>query len=181
MKKIFLVRHCEATGQPADSQLTSKGFEQATELTDLLQKFEIKRVVSSPFVRAIQTIEPFCQKQHLSLETDIRLIERDLGLGIVDDWLDKYQATFEDFEMKYGEGESTREALQRVLSVIEEADSGSLLVSHGNLLSLVLMHYGDGDGFKYWEQLSNPDVFLLTLHEKKPKLERLWRLYNGYL
>jgi len=174
MKKIFLVRHCEATGQPADSQLTQKGFEQAAELSELLQKFEIKRVVASPFTRAIQTIEPFCQKNHLLLETDERLVERDLGLGIVDDWLDRYQATFEDFDMKCGEGESSREALQRILSVIEKAESESLLVSHGNLLSLALMHYGDGDGFKYWKQLSNPDVFLLTLHDTKSELERLW-------
>jgi len=174
MKKIFLVRHCEANGQPFDSQLTSKGFEQVAELTELLQKFEIKRVIASPFIRAVQTIESFCQKQDLRLETDERLVERDLGLGIVDDWLDRYQATFEDFEVKYGEGESSREALQRILNVIEEIESGSLLVSHGNLLSLALMHHGDGDGFKYWEQLSNPDVFLLTLHEKKSELERLW-------
>jgi len=47
------------------------------------------------------------------------------------------------------------------LSVIEETE----LVSHGNLLSLALMCYGNGDGFTYWAELGNPDVFLLTTEE----------------
>jgi len=176
MKNVYLVRHCEAMGQSADSQLTSKGFEQAAELTELLQPFGIKRMIVSPFTRAIQSIESFCQKNGLPLEIDERLIERHLGLGVLpnDEWLEKYQLTFEDLEIKYGDGESSSEALQRVLSVIEEVESGSLLVSHGGLLSLVLMHYGGGSGFEYFKQLSNPDVYLLTLNEKKSELERLW-------
>jgi len=174
MKELFLVRHCEATGQPASSQLTAKGFEQAAKLAMFFQDFEIKRVVASPFTRAVQTIEPFCKQYNLRLETDERLIERDLGLGVIDNWLDKLQATFADFELKYGEGESSNEALQRILSVTDEVESGTLLVSHGNLLALALMHYSGNDGLKYWEQLSNPDVFLLTINEEQHDLKRLW-------
>ena len=28
LKKVYVVRHCEAMGQPAESQLPSKGFKQ---------------------------------------------------------------------------------------------------------------------------------------------------------
>ncbi|WP_430510420.1 hypothetical protein [Gottfriedia solisilvae] len=33
MKKIYIVRHCEATGQPPESSLTQKGLEQSQELS----------------------------------------------------------------------------------------------------------------------------------------------------
>jgi len=134
----------------------------------------IKRVIASTFVRAIQTIEPFCDEQKLTLETDERLIERDLGLGIVDDYLERYKATFEDFDLKYGNGESSYEALSRILAVINEVESDTLLVSHGGLLSLALMHFGQEDGFGYWERLSNPDLFLLTVDKQASYVERLW-------
>ena len=174
MKKIFLVRHCEATGQPADSELTANGFKQASQMVEILQKFDVKRVIASPFTRAVQSIEPFCQASELLLETDERLVERDLGLGIVDDWLERYRVTFEDVNVKYGDGESSHEAMQRILSVIEEAESQTLLVSHGNLVALALMYYGQEDGFTYWERLSNPDLFVLTVDEQAREVERLW-------
>ncbi|MCL2560131.1 MAG: phosphoglycerate mutase family protein [Turicibacter sp.] len=175
MKQIFLVRHCETTGQSEGDELTSLGFEQARGLAGFLADFEIHAVVSSPFVRAIQSITPFCNQNDLTLRTDDRLVERVLGLGQVKDFLELYQPTFVDLELRYGDGETSKEALQRILAVIEEVESGTVLVSHGGLLSLALMHYGTGDGFQYWEQLGNPDVFLLTLRDDEAVLRRLWK------
>jgi len=174
MKKIYLLRHCEATGQLADATLTENGFIQAEELANFLEKLEIKHVKSSPFTRAIQTVEPFCKSKDFIIETDDRLMERDLGLGIVDDWFDKFLPTFTDLDLKYGDGESSFEAKKRILEVIEESESETLLVSHGNLLALALMHFGDRNGFDYWQELSNPDVFVLTTADNHTTVNRIW-------
>lgn len=34
LKKIYLIRHCEAEGQSFEAQLTDRGFKQAVELAD---------------------------------------------------------------------------------------------------------------------------------------------------
>lgn len=44
VKNIYIVRHCEATGQPAASPLTKNGFAQANDLADFLQKMNIERI-----------------------------------------------------------------------------------------------------------------------------------------
>jgi len=174
MKKIYLVRHCEATGQLADAQLTEVGFKQAEQLAEFLTKLKISHLKSSTFTRAIQTIEPFSQAIGLTIATDDRLIERDLGLGIVDDWFDKFSPTFVDLDLKYGEGESSYEAQKRILAVIDESETGTLLVSHGNLIALALMHFGDADGFTYWQELTNPDVFELMIDRDVTTINRIW-------
>lgn len=52
-KKIYIVRHCEAQGQPSESQLTEKGFNQAKYLSEFFSNIKIDRIISSPFLRAI--------------------------------------------------------------------------------------------------------------------------------
>jgi 2,3-bisphosphoglycerate-dependent phosphoglycerate mutase len=56
MQKIVLVRHATATGQDAKAALTIEGQRQARMLADLLLQFQIQRVISSPFVRATESV-----------------------------------------------------------------------------------------------------------------------------
>jgi phosphohistidine phosphatase SixA len=51
---LYLVRHCQATGQEPDAPLTQLGQQQALVLADWLGEAQIERIVSSPFVRAYQ-------------------------------------------------------------------------------------------------------------------------------
>ena len=44
MKKIYLIRHCEAEGQPAEATLTNNGFQQADQLAEFFRIFLIDRI-----------------------------------------------------------------------------------------------------------------------------------------
>lgn len=55
--------------------LDAKGRRQAAELVELLRPFEVRRVVSSPYVRCVQTVEPLAAALGLPLELDERLAE----------------------------------------------------------------------------------------------------------
>ena len=79
MRRIVLVRHAAATGQDANAPLTIEGQRQASALADLLLHFQIQRVISSPFVRATESVGPFCRRADLRVETDYRLVERVLS------------------------------------------------------------------------------------------------------
>ncbi|WP_349632580.1 histidine phosphatase family protein [Neobacillus sp. SuZ13] len=51
------MRHCEAEGQSLEAQLTERGVRQAADLTEFFADMKIDRIISSPYLRAIQSIE----------------------------------------------------------------------------------------------------------------------------
>lgn len=165
MRRLLLVRHCESSGQVPDAPLTARGFEQAETLADFLATHPIDRVVSSPYRRARETIAPFAARTGLSIETHDGLIERRLSPEPIDDWRDVVRRSFSEPAYAVPGGESGREVLARGWAAIESiAASGfrcPVMVSHGQLLSLVLHSLDPGFGYEGWQSLSNPDVHLL--------------------
>src|SRR5262245_45310957 len=98
MQSMVLVRHAAAIGQDANATLTIEGQRQAQLLADLLLQFEIQRVISSPAVRAVESVKPFCRCADLRLETDDRLVERVLSAQDLPDWRDHLRRSFDDLE-----------------------------------------------------------------------------------
>jgi 2,3-bisphosphoglycerate-dependent phosphoglycerate mutase len=177
MKRIYLIRHCEAEGQPAEAPLTDKGYKQAIRLSEYFKGIPIDSIISSPFKRAIQSIEPLAKREKLEIETNELLTERILSNQNLSDWLLKLRDTFYDLDLKYEGGESSNEATKRIIEVVEEAFNSEaqtiMIVTHGNLLSLLLKHYNHHFGFEDWKRLRNPDVFLLKNEDNKVTFEHV--------
>src|SRR5690625_5919276 len=78
MKKIYFVRHCSADGQHKDSPLTIEGTRQAQLLSIFLTENDIPidRIISSPYLRAVESIKPYAEKHGIDIEVDERLHER---------------------------------------------------------------------------------------------------------
>ncbi|MFC4354328.1 histidine phosphatase family protein [Chryseomicrobium palamuruense] len=165
MKKIYIIRHCQAEGQAADAKLTELGEKQAEELARFLKNISVEIIISSPYIRAIQTIQPLALQKGIEIDTDVRLKERVLSQHSHPDWLEKLQATFKDSDLKYDSGESSNEATERIRAVVDEILESEyetvVLVTHGNLMSLLLREYTDEFGFNEWQTLSNPDAYLI--------------------
>jgi phosphohistidine phosphatase SixA len=76
-----LLRHASAgdrndwDGDDRHRPLDARGRRQATELVELLRPFELRRVVSSPYVRCVATVEPLAAALGLPVEPDDRLAE----------------------------------------------------------------------------------------------------------
>jgi 2,3-bisphosphoglycerate-dependent phosphoglycerate mutase len=178
LKKIYIVRHCEAQGQPLESQLTEKGSKQAKYLVDFFSDAKIDRIISSPFLRAIQSVEPLSEKTNIKIEIDERLSERTLSTTDLPDWYEKLKATFNDMELKFEGGESSQEAKNRIVNVVEEVfksgTENTVIVSHGNIISLLLKNYNSDFDFECWKNLSNPDVFQINCINNELILERIW-------
>ena len=79
MTNFILIRHCQASGQEPEAQLTTEGLKQANELGGFLKHYNISRIISSPFTRAIQTITPYATNKNFEIELDERLKERILS------------------------------------------------------------------------------------------------------
>jgi 2,3-bisphosphoglycerate-dependent phosphoglycerate mutase len=178
MKRLYLIRHCSATGQAADAPLSPEGQAQAERLANFLMGHGIERIVSSPFLRAQQSIEPFAGRLNLEIHTDSRLAERVLSRLPLLNWMDDLKKTFDDLDLTYEGGESSRTAMSRAVDAVNEIlsldVSTSAVVTHGNLMTLLLKHIDDRFGFEEWKRLTNPDVFVVTVNGSKQTVERIW-------
>ena len=178
-KEIYVVRHCEARGQAAEAQLTEQGEKQAELLVRFFSNKKIDRIISSPFLRAIQSVEPISQKKNLKIEIDERLSERILSTTDLPDWYEKLKETFNDAELKFEGGESSQEAMNRIVNVVDDVCKSEieniLIVTHGNIMSLLLKNFNNDFDFECWKNLRNPDVFQLCLTENEVNIERIWQ------
>ena len=178
MQRIVLVRHAAATGQDANAPLTIEGQRQTSVLADFLLQFQIQRVISSPFVRATQSIGPFCGRAGLRMETDDRLVERVLSARDLPDWREHLRRSFDDMDYCLEDGESSRTAQVRGTSAVRAAlatGQRCVLVTHGNLLALILKSVDATVGFDLWSRLSNPDAYVLHVNDEGPGgFSRAW-------
>lgn len=175
---LYVVRHCEATGQEIDCELTEKGQSQAHDLARFFKDIHIDQIVSSPFTRAIKSVEPFANQLGLEVTLEENLSERILSSNNLPNWLDCLEKTFNDFSLTYTGGESNNEAMDRAIKAIEnvlkENNQSIIMVTHGNLMTLILKYFDKQYGFEEWKSLTNPDVYKVTL-DSKPSVERVWK------
>ena len=63
LKTIYLIRHAESIGQHPDGSLTELGKKEAQDMVARLRDL-------SPYVRAVETIRPYCDSAGLDIQTD---------------------------------------------------------------------------------------------------------------
>ncbi|WP_222599315.1 histidine phosphatase family protein [Aquibacillus kalidii] len=181
VKRLFLVRHCNAEGQHKDSPLTKDGVRQAMKLANFLEQssYTFDRIITSPYLRAIESIKPFAERANLTIQVDQRLHERVLSQEPIDDWMDVLEQSFSDFDFALPGGESSNDALSRSIQVVNEVkhdDSSEniIIVTHGNLLAILLKEFQADFGFSHWKEFTNPDLFLAQRIGGEYVVERLW-------
>lgn len=159
--------------------MTPEGHAQAQLLADSLSDKNISRIISSPYLRAVQSAAPLGERLGIEVELDPRLAERRLGQIEGDDWMSALRITFDDMSACWPEGESSLDASIRGRKVVDEAlENGHLPVAvftHGNLLTLLARSFDEKLGFEFWQKLTNPDVFVLSRVGDCCTLERMWR------
>jgi 2,3-bisphosphoglycerate-dependent phosphoglycerate mutase len=166
MARVLLIRHCQSTGQRTDSPLTSLGRQQAVTLAAWLQERSIDRIISSPFQRAVDSIQPFATQSGLEVEVDERLAERALGGGWFatrQEMLDAVRAVMEDPELRLEGGETGLEVTARgwpaLIEALDRSNAVTALVAHGLMNSHLLSDIDGTAGYDMWLAMTNPDVF----------------------
>ncbi len=191
---VYLVRHCRAAsnGGP-DAPLTEEGERQAQALAQWFTDcgVRVRRIVSSPLTRAVQSATPLARWAGVPVETDERLRERVLSATPVPDWRGPTVASFADPDLCLPGGESNRQAAERALAVLEEAlredalkqakasehgEGTVVLVTHGQPLAQLLGRFDPAFGFNEWLALTNPDLYRLRfVAGEAPRPERVWQ------
>jgi len=90
MGKLYLVRHADAghrrdhDGPDEERPLSERGRRQAEGLSRELKDSDITRLLTSPYVRCIETLAPLGQRLTLPVEDDARLAEGQGATGALD-------------------------------------------------------------------------------------------------
>jgi 2,3-bisphosphoglycerate-dependent phosphoglycerate mutase len=185
---LLLVRHAAAVApgtagwaaRDDERPLTDEGSRAAQELADELEAFVITAAYSSPYTRALQTIEPITRRRQLDIQVLPDLRERQLTDGQRDDWYDHLARSWRDPDYALPGTESGRAAQRRAMGVLDllrvrHADGGKLLVSsHGNLISLILQSLEPGVDLAFHLGMPNPAIYHLE-HDGHG-----WRVMGGH-
>jgi len=140
------------------------GRSQALALAEELADCGITRVISSPYVRALDTVRPLAERLGIPVEICSDLRERKLGCGWLDDWRELLEKAWADFSFALPHCESSNACQQRVRACVEELcgrypGETIALSSHGNAIALLLNSMDPSFGFERWEAMKNPEVF----------------------
>lgn len=174
VKSIYLVRHCHASGQEPQAELTDKGREQAEELMRFFEKRKVNHIISSPFKRAIQSIQPTAECKEINVEIDSRLAEHRLISEDVEDWIERFKESFQEMDLKMAGGQSSLEVAEKAVDLLQAATDGTILITHRNTMGLLLMQIVGVKGLKEWTAFSHPDVYEVEVNNNSYDVKRIW-------
>jgi len=176
---LYLVRHAHADYSPDEARrLSDQGRQAAVRVADLLRDRDVSAIVSSPYRRAIETVQPLADRLGVEIQLDRDLRERRLSTGHVDDFRRSVEATWRDFDLTYTGGESSAAAQARVSRAIRgiaesAGDRNVVIASHGNALALFLRTLDAHVDFAFWARMSLPDVYAVDVRGVW-SYERVW-------
>lgn len=117
MTTIYFVRHAHSTytKEERERPLSEKGHCDAENVTRLLKDKHIDVVISSPYKRAIQTVQEIANTYNISIQIEEDLRERLLSSEPVADFNDAIENVWEDWSFAYEGGESNDVAQRRAV------------------------------------------------------------------
>jgi 2,3-bisphosphoglycerate-dependent phosphoglycerate mutase len=168
---VDLVRHAHADWTPdEDRPLSARGRTDALTLARRLAETPVDAIGSSPFRRAVETIEPLAWACGLEPVIVDDLRERTLVVPPGATFEDAVAAAWGSPDERVGGSESNRDAAARGRRVVDDlvarhAGQRVVLSTHGNLLALVLNALDPAFGLEAWRALTFPDAYRLTFRD----------------
>ena len=125
-------------------------------MTDYLQDKIIETVLSSPFLRALDTIADFAAQNSLEIETVEAFRERSSDSDMRKDnpdFVSCMERQWADFSYTFSDGECLAEVQDRNIAALSEVltrykDKNIVIGTHGTALSTIINHYDHTYGFE---------------------------------
>ncbi|MDE7544388.1 histidine phosphatase family protein [Bacillus cereus] len=174
MTIIYFVRHAHSTytKEERERPLSEKGHLDTENVTHLLKDKHIDVVISSPYKRAIQTVQGIANTYHVSIEIEEDLRERLLSSEPVADFNDAIENVWEDWSFAYEGGESNDVAQRRAVICMQNIlkkyeDKNIVIGTHVNIMVLLMNYFDSKYDFQFWKTLHMPDVYKLTFDNNR--------------
>lgn len=174
MTTVYFVRHAHSiySKDELNRPLSEKGFLDAHNITQQLKQIDIHAIYSSPYKRAIQTIEGIANLKGLSIKTIDALKERALGIIQDNNFQRAVQKVWDNPELSFEGGESNKTAQQRAIDAFLyildcQMDKQIVICTHGNILTLILNYFDNNIGYEFWKGLQMPAIIKCCFQNNK--------------
>ena len=155
MTHIYFVRHAQPNYDNHDDfsrELSEKGLEDRKLATAFLEDKNIDVVLSSPYLRSVDTVKHFADKYGFEIKAIEDFRERKIDSIWIEDFNGFCKKQWDDFAYKLSDGESLGEVQKRNVSVLNQvlsAYEGKNIVvgSHGTALSTIVNYYQPDFGY----------------------------------
>lgn len=185
---IYMIRHAESPyilGQERTRPLSQKGEVDANRIANIMKDKEVDVFVSSPYRRAVQTIEGIAKERNKEITIIEELREKDLKGDYVlteDELTQSIKHSFEDRDFCLIGGESVREVQNRAIPLLQnllhQYEGKAIVIgTHGNVMTIIMNFFNPEYGYEFWRSTSKPDIYQLTYTGQT--LEKVQRLWDG--
>jgi 2,3-bisphosphoglycerate-dependent phosphoglycerate mutase len=179
---IYFVRHAHSVYTPAELErpLSEKGARDAVRVTALLKDKNIDAVCSSPYKRAVETVEGTASLHKLKIDIYEDMKERTLSGEPVEDFSQAIGKVWSEPHFYFPGGESNHEAQKRgvrcFLDILEKYEGRKVAIgTHGNIMVLIMNYFDNRYNLDFWKGLDMPDIYKMTFDEKVLiEVERVW-------
>lgn len=185
---IYMVRHGESPkldGGERTRGLTEKGSLDVHKVTDILKTEGIDTFISSPYKRAVLTIEKTANlyEREILIYENLKECMFSSGDQVISD-KEVYplvQKMFSNPGYALAEGESYADCQRRVVKVLKEIlmdFQGQKIVmgTYGLVMTLMMNYFDKQYGFEFLMNTSKPDIYKMEFKEKQlMNVERLWK------
>ena len=183
MTTLYLLRNAQTLPMPDAANamwaLSQAGREQAQALVAPLQELQIDSIVSSPLVRAKNTVEPFSGAVGLQIHEHESLTDQILTAEYLppSDFQELTQKMWEDFDFSEPGCESNRACEARVLKGIqqivdEQGEKRVLVCTHGQIIALLLHALDESYNMQDWANMQMPHLYEVTYTAGEGRWER---------
>lgn len=157
--KIYILRHEDRTQDCSFfAPLTENGLSNAQALVDKLKEANITIILSSPFIRTLQTVYPYSKESGVKINLEYGLSElhhadiipvKAVGISLPEylainfNYEPSYKTIVKPTDIQYPETDKlinvrVKHVLREIISKYYETDSNILLVSHQSICNAIL-------------------------------------------
>lgn len=182
-KNIYLVRHAEVDYIPDEYRraLSDKGNKDALRLIEVFKEYNVSRVISSPYSRALNTVKGIAEDKGIAIEIMDDFRERAVAKNPVEDFLAFTKQQWDDFDYSLEDGENLNEVQARGIDVLRNildkyAGEDIVIGTHGTILGVILNYFDKKYNYDFWQSMRMPDIFKLQF--KNEDLEGIINIRN---
>lgn len=155
MTTIYFIRHAQSdhlSRDDATRPLTDQGMADTLKITEALKDKGITHIISSPHMRALQTISDLAKTLNIQVDVDKDFRERVVGKWIPDQFYGFIKKQWHDVTYRNEGGESLSEVQIRCVSAIRRAikqykDQTIAIATHGTALATIINRYYPDFGY----------------------------------
>ncbi|GAA0358693.1 histidine phosphatase family protein [Bacillus horti] len=186
---IYMIRHGESPkveGNERTRGLTQKGEDDARKITELLLSEGIDIFISSPYSRAILTIEELAKVsgKEVMVYEDLKELVFSSGDQIFPDneLYPLVNKMFHDPNLASPGGETLLDCQNRSIAILMEILSKYkgqriILGTHGAIMTLMMGYFDSKYNIDFLMKTSKPDVYRMTFQDNElVDVKRLWQI-----